>query len=102
MKPLPLDDKTLSVVPESLQSALGLVLVIVPENLLQLCLELYIRHIPFEFIGGGRERVLQRFQHRPLDMGCFVFSSTRTAVNSLDNFPISVYSTFSLSPILYA
>ena len=63
MKPLPLDDKTLSVVPESLQIALGLVLVIVPENLLQLCLELYIRHIPSEFVGGDRERELQRLQH---------------------------------------
>ena len=68
MKPLPLDDETLTEVQKSFQSALGLVLVIVPENLLQLCLELYIRHIPFEFVGGGRERVLQRFQHCPLDL----------------------------------
>ena len=68
MKPLPLDDETLTEVQESLQGALGLVLVVVLENFLQLCLELYVRHVPFILIGGCRERVLQRFQHRPLDL----------------------------------
>ena len=60
MKPLPLDDETLTEVQESFQGALGLVLVVVSENLFQFGLELYIRDIPFILVGGGRERVLQR------------------------------------------
>ena len=63
MKPLPPDDETLTKVQETFHSKLVLIQIIVSENILKLCLELDIGSIPFEFVGGGCEHVLQRLQH---------------------------------------